>query len=172
MGCDGKMHHAAAVMREHEKDEEQTESGGRNNKEVGRDQILHVILQKGSPALGGRAARTNHVLGDRGFGNLNAQFLEFAMDAGSTPAWICQTDLLYQFPNLARLARSALASLALPGPVQAESFTLPSQHSLRLQDLHSRTPVLPQVRQPDPEDAIRRPQVQPTARVERCRTRS
>jgi hypothetical protein len=27
-----------------------------------------VILQKGSPALGGRAARTNHVLGDRGFG--------------------------------------------------------------------------------------------------------
>lgn len=51
MGGNGKVHHAAAIMREHEKDEEQAESRSGNDEEIGRSQILHVILQKRLPGL-------------------------------------------------------------------------------------------------------------------------
>jgi hypothetical protein len=105
MGSDPKVNDPTTIMREHEKDEQQPEGRCRNNEEVSRDQIARVILQKSSPGLRGGPARTNHILGDRAFGNLDAEFLEFAVDTWSTPAWVGHDHALDQLLNFAGCAR-------------------------------------------------------------------
>ena len=46
MGRDAKVQYPAPVMGEDEKYEEQAECRRWNNKEICRDQILHVVLQE------------------------------------------------------------------------------------------------------------------------------
>lgn len=46
MGSDSKMYDSATIVREHEKDKEQTEGCRRDDKEVSGNQIVHVIFQE------------------------------------------------------------------------------------------------------------------------------
>jgi hypothetical protein len=48
-----KVKESAAIMRQNQENEEQTESRRGNHKEVGRDQFLGMILQEGPPGCEG-----------------------------------------------------------------------------------------------------------------------
>jgi hypothetical protein len=74
-----------AIMRQNQKNEEQTESRRGNHKEICRDQFLGMILQEGPPGLRGWLAVVNHVLGNRRLRELDAEFLEFTMNARCAP---------------------------------------------------------------------------------------
>jgi hypothetical protein len=45
------MHHAAPVMGEDQKDEQDLETGGRDGEEIDRDEVLGAIVQEGPPNL-------------------------------------------------------------------------------------------------------------------------
>jgi len=83
-----KVKESAAIMRQNQKNEEQTESRRRNHKEVCRDQFLGMIFQEGPPGLRGWLAVTNHVFGNRRLREVDAEFLEFTMNARCTPTWV------------------------------------------------------------------------------------
>ena len=83
-----KVKESAAIMRQNQKNEEQTESRRGNHKEVRRDQILGMILQEGPPGLRGWLAVVNHVFGARRLREVDAEFLEFTMNARCTPTWV------------------------------------------------------------------------------------
>ena len=83
-----KVKEAAAIMRQNQKNEEQTERRRGNHKEVCRDQFLDMIFQEGPPGLRGCLAVANHVLGNRRLRKVDAEFLEFTMNARCTPTWV------------------------------------------------------------------------------------
>ena len=59
-----KMNRASAVMGENHKNKQKPERDRRTNEEVGRDQVLHSVLQKCSPILRRRLPVPWHVLRD------------------------------------------------------------------------------------------------------------
>src|SRR3977135_3772399 len=80
------MNRTSPVMAENHEGKEELKRDGRNHEEVYGDQVLGVIVEKGSPRLGGRFAMPDHVFGDRGLRHLDTKFQEFAMKARSSPA--------------------------------------------------------------------------------------
>ena len=83
-----KVKESAAIMRQNQKNEEQTERRRGNHKEVCRDQFPGMILQEGPPVLRGWLAVVNHVFGDRRLREVDAEFLEFTMKARCALTWI------------------------------------------------------------------------------------
>ncbi len=154
MGSGAEMHNPATIMGEDDEDKEQLECCRRYHKEVCRNQLLHVVLQECLPGLRRGPSGTHHVLGDCGFADVDAELQEFAMNAGSIPAWVGQTHFSYEISNLTGLTRSALVYSALPCPIQSEPFAVPRNDSVCLHDPDMRAPALPQTRQPNPEDSI------------------
>ena len=59
-----KMDRTPTVVRENHKDEQKPGRDRRNNEEVGRDHVLHVVLQKCPPILRRRLPVPDHVLRD------------------------------------------------------------------------------------------------------------
>jgi len=51
MGSDSKVHNSTAIMGEYQKDEQQPERCRRNDDEISRDNIVHVVLQECFPRL-------------------------------------------------------------------------------------------------------------------------
>jgi len=89
-------------MIENHKDEQEVEGNRWDDEEICRNQVLGVILEEGSPRLGGRFPVPDHVLGDRGLRHQNTEFQEFAMDARSSPASVGEAHLPNQIPNFRR----------------------------------------------------------------------
>ena len=83
-----KVKESAAIMRQNQKNEEQTESRRGNHEEICRGQFLPMIFQEGPPGLRGWLAVRNHVLSNRGLREVDAEFLEFTMNARCAPTWL------------------------------------------------------------------------------------
>ena len=94
------MNRTSPVMAENHEGEEELKRDGRHHEEVYGDQVLGVIVEKGSPLLGGRFAVPDHVFGDRGLRHLDTKFQEFAMNARSSPAGVGEAHFPDQFANL------------------------------------------------------------------------
>jgi hypothetical protein len=125
---------ATLVAQDHEH-VENLETDRRHGEEVNRHQGLDVILQEGSPGLGGRSAPANHVLADARLANIDAQLEEFPVDARSTPQWVFSAHPADQFSNLDRKAwTTGLAMAHFPGPEKPESFPMPADDGLGLND--------------------------------------
>src|SRR5258706_3835169 len=77
------MNRTSAVMVENHKDEEELERNRRDDEEICRNQVLGVILEKGSPCLGGRPPLPDQVLGDR-LCQRRGSLAPFARDPGRT----------------------------------------------------------------------------------------
>ena len=61
MAGDRKVDGPTTVMREDDEHKQQSKGSGRNHEEIGRDQILHMIVQEGTPGEGGRRRRTMYL---------------------------------------------------------------------------------------------------------------
>ena len=95
------------------------------------------------------------VFRDGGFGNLNAQLEQLAVNAWRTPARVVAAHHPDQIPNLLRHAGPTwLAAADFPRPEQAKALTMPGDNGFRLDDHQGRFPVAPHVSQPDPEDPV------------------
>src|SRR5215471_14822065 len=104
----------------------------------------------------------HHVFGGGGFGNLNAQLEQLAMNAWRTPARVVAAHHPDQIPNLLRHAGPTwLAAADFPCPEQAKALTMPGDNGFSLDDHPGGFPVTPHASQPDPEDSISGRQFQP-----------
>ena len=105
------------------------------------------------------ACGAHHVFADAGLADVDAEFEQFAVNAGCTPSGILAahpagSDL---GPREKRRA-SGLAAPNLPGPEQAKTLAMPGHDRFGLHDDQRRAPIAPEAGQPDPEKAIHRGQ--------------
>ena len=64
-----------------DEDEQNSEGCGRQSEKVERHQVLCMIIKKAPPSRGRWRAMANHILGDGGLGNGDAQLCQLAMHA-------------------------------------------------------------------------------------------
>ena len=89
-----------------------------------------MIREEGGPRLRRGSSVASHVLGDRGLTDGDAQLLQLAMNARSTPERIRRRELTNQDTHLHRYTGTATAA-ALPGPEQAKAPLMPGDDRLR-----------------------------------------
>jgi len=98
---------------------------------------------------------TNHVLGDGGFRDLDAEFKEFTVDARCTPQTIVATYGSNELPRFFCHRRaSGFAMANFPSPVPAESLSVPGDDGARLENGECRFPSRPEPREEEPEPSI------------------
>lgn len=164
MGSDVEMDYAPSIVRQDDKDIENSKGDGRHPEEVRRNQLLHVVIQESTPGLGRRSSLAGHILRDRGLGDFDPQFEQFPMDPGCSPERIGQTHPADQLPNFPiDCGPPQFALPTLPSPIPAESSSMPGDHRFRLYDKQRRAPVRPEATEPNPEQSIRSVQTKPGA---------
>jgi hypothetical protein len=105
----------------------------RHSKEVDRHLGLDVILQEGPSRLRRRLPTTYDVLAHAGLADIDAEFEQFAVDAGRAPKRILAAHLPNQLANLLRHRWApGLAVTNFPCPEQLEAFTVPAPTKIEL----------------------------------------
>ncbi len=72
---------------------EQSERGGRNDKQVHRRNAISMVAQERLPALGRWPSPSRHILGDAGLADIDAELEQFAMYTRGTPQRVSQAHL-------------------------------------------------------------------------------
>src|SRR3984893_12152936 len=72
----------------------------RNDEHVDRDNVGHVVLQKGAPGRGGDFGAPRHVSSDRGLADFDTKLEQFAVDSGRAPKRVDHTHLADQVTGL------------------------------------------------------------------------
>ena len=139
-----EMHGTSAVMTENYEGEGELKCDGRYHEEVYGDQMLDVIVEKGSPRLGGRFAVPDHVFGDRGLRHLDTKSQEFAMKARSSPAGVGEAHFPDQIANFRSYRWATFATPTLPSPIEAKPLAMPGDDGLRFDKEQCRSPTVPQ----------------------------
>src|SRR5215831_6175098 len=156
-----EMDDASALVRQDQKNVQDLKPNGGYRKEIDRDHVLHMVVQKRSPGLRTRSSRSHHVLGDAGFADLDSEFQQLAVNTWRAPAWVIAAHHADQVTNFSRHRRPPrLAVSNLPPPPETKPPTMPRDHGLGLDDHQSRFPVGPHAAQPNPEEAVGRRQLQ------------
>jgi hypothetical protein len=109
-------------MRKDDEHKQQAKHSGRNDKEIGGDQIFDVIAQEGTPRLGRRVPVPNHVLGNRCLGDFDAQLAQLAVNAWCTPAKVGGADASNQIPHLGHYRRTTMTWTTLPTSIQPKAL--------------------------------------------------
>jgi len=158
MGGDTEVHELAPSVVEDEEDVEHAERGGGDHEEVDRGDDLAVVGGKGAPSLPfvGRSRAPGHGAGDGALGDLQAELLDLAVNAGRAPARILSGHPANEGADLGRCARSSSAAPRRPAPVPPEPLAMPADDGLGLDDGQRLLPSRPAAAQGKPEDSIGR----------------
>ena len=115
-------------------------------KKVHRDHVPDVIIEELPPRLGRWLSVPDHVLGNRGFGNLDAQLHQLAMNTRRTPARVVAAHHSNQVANLfGHSWPTRLSTADLPPPEQTEALAVPRDNRLGLHNHQHGFPVGPHV---------------------------
>jgi len=114
-------------MPEHDKHEQNPESGGRNCEKIYGNHTRHVIFQERPPPLGWRLGDpTMHQIGNRSFGDLDSQLEQLAMNPGSAPERVGLRHLKNKVTDLGADRRPPGAfGPGLELPEQLETLSMP-----------------------------------------------
>src|SRR2546425_154712 len=153
---DIKVNHSPSFMRQNNKHKQHTQPGCRYREEVDRHEIADMVVQKGSPSLGGASAPFRHESGNGTFGNLDSQLEQFPMDSGCAPAQIGFSHRFYEFASIDMESSSAcMLVLGQLGPVMFEALPVPVQNRFGPDHHQGGLPVLPDFPQTNPKQSIR-----------------
>jgi len=130
-----------------------------HREEVERRHHLTVIVKEGQPTLGLLAVRspfqTLQITRDGGFGDLESELKQLAMDAGCPPRRIFRFQAADQLADfLADFRPSALPGAATQTPKQPEAKAMPGHHGVRLHEEQGIRPVRPPTAECHPEQSI------------------
>jgi len=149
---DVEVKDAAAIVGEHNEDEEHPQASSRDREEIDGDQIPDVIGQERSPALRGRRAPLREQAGDGALGHVDAELQELAVDSGGTPQGIRHDHLCDKGLDLRVDWRAAHGGPAgEPCPILAEAVPLPPQNGVRGNDDEGLPPPGPDPGEPNPD---------------------
>jgi hypothetical protein len=126
-----------------------------------------VVCEKGSPRLGRRFPVPGHVSDDCCLRQLYSNLQQFPMNAWSTPSRVGEAHLTNQLPNFRRYGRATIEPPTLPSPIEAKSLAMPGDNRPRFDEERCRSPIVPQAREPGPQDAVgpAEREAMPTART-------
>jgi len=103
-----------------------------------------VIVQKGPPSLWGRFSMPHHAFSDGGFGNLNAQLEQLAVNAWCAPARVVAAhhpdQILLRHAGPTRLAAAEFPRPEQAKPLRCQATTVSALTIIRadFQSLHTR----------------------------------
>ena len=146
---------AAAIVSEHDEDEEDAQGRGRNGEEIEGDQIRDVIGKERAPGLRGRCAALRDEPGDGALGHVEAELQQLPMDSRSAPERIGRGHSCDKGRDL-RVDRRAASGGPTGefGPVLTQTAPLPPQNGGGSHDDKGPPPSGPHLGQPDPEEPI------------------
>src|SRR2546430_10821289 len=73
---------------------------------------------------------------------------------GAPQRGLARTHVPDEIPNFRRYRRATFATPTLPSPIEAKSLAMPSDNRLRFDKEQRRSPIVPQPREPNPQDSI------------------
>ncbi len=149
------MEHHAAPVPDDEPAVQDTELRRWHREEIHGGDAVRVVAQESEPpiTLVGPGGTLWHVTRDRGLRDRESKLKKLAMDAGRTPPIARHTD--DEITDLAgNTGTSCCPRLRYPGPVSAETPTVPSDHGLRLHDDQTRGPTRPSGSEAHPEASV------------------
>jgi hypothetical protein len=115
---------------------------------------------------GGFVGHRRHIFRDRRFGDVDAELLEFGVDARCAPERVGGLHPPDEVSDVLGDGRSACAPRpGSPTPVQGESTTMPGDDGIRRDDLHGLPPACPDAGQHHPEQAVGVEKTQPLRRL-------
>src|SRR5437868_4402171 len=97
-----EMHDAPAVVSQNQEHVQDLKPDRRHSEKVDRHHGLDVIVQEGPPRLRWRLRTAYEVLAHAGLADIDAEFEQFAVDAGRAPKRILAAHLPNQLANLFR----------------------------------------------------------------------
>src|SRR5467141_1167766 len=89
----------------------------RNHEQINRRNPLHMIAKEGLPSLQWPIPPRYHVDGNRGLGDRDAEFEQFAVNLGSAPQRVLKTHSSDQLAHLSGDPRPAPGRAGFPSPV-------------------------------------------------------
>ena len=138
-------------MRENDKAKEQSESHGRDDKEIAGRCYIHMVLQESAPRLGRRFLEARHVPRNGGLCDVETELEQFAVDSGRAPEKIGEGHSadegsgpgFHRWPTLPSFS-------ALPCPEELESLPVPADDSIGLYDDERVSPAVPDAGEENP----------------------
>ncbi len=93
MRCDAKPQNMSPTVPHDQQSIEQAKRDCRHDEHIHRSDPISVIADKGSPPLGRRVSSHDHVFGDAGLADLDAELEQLAMDPRRSPPadWQCSS---------------------------------------------------------------------------------
>src|SRR6202021_2404695 len=87
MRCDAKPQNMSPAVPHDQQSIEQAKRDCRHDKQIHRRDAVGMIADKGFPALGRRVSSPDHVFGDAGLADLNAELKQLPLDPRRSPQW-------------------------------------------------------------------------------------
>ncbi len=107
MRCDAKPQNMSPTVPHDQQSIEQAKRDCRHDEHIHRGDPISAIADKGSPPLGRRVSSPDHVFGDAGLADLDAELEQLAMDPRRSPQRIGNAHLADQPSYFDRNRRSA-----------------------------------------------------------------
>ncbi len=126
----------AAFMLDNKEHVEDSKGHRGHGEEIDRSDVPDVFLEKRPPGLRRRLAATNHVLGHRRLGDVDAQHLQLAVNSRCTPAKVIARHAPNELTDFLRNRRTTAPSTArLPSPIKPKALAVPPHQSIGLEDM-------------------------------------
>src|SRR5262245_19692010 len=136
----------------------------RNHEQINRRNPLHMIAKEGLPSLQWPIPPRYHVDGNRGLGDRDAEFEQFAVDLGRAPQRVLKTHSSDQVAYLLGDPRPAPGRAGFPSPVAGKTLAMPAHHSLGPDDAQGIKNAWVATIEPDEQDAVDPTQMQSPVR--------
>ena len=118
------MEDFTALMCQDHENIEDAKGGGRDDKEIHRDEVLGVVMEEGLPGLVA-ATGSGAILADSGIRHFNSEFGQFGLNSFATPSGIAGPHSMNEVDEFAVSSGSATASTGFPAPEQAKAQPMP-----------------------------------------------
>jgi hypothetical protein len=115
---------------ENQKCEQRLKRNRRDHKQINRCNPVHMVEDKGLPALRWPIWPRHHVDRNRGLGDLDAELEQFAVDLGGAPERDLKAHSSDQVAQLFGDPRSASGRTRLPSPISGETHSMPAYDGL------------------------------------------
>ena len=152
---DIEVDNLAAFVPQHQEHVEDPKGGCVDGEKVDGYEILGMIVEECPPGLRRRISVPDHVLGDRGLGDIDAEHLQLPVHTRRTPQGVFPGQAANQRPHLPGHRRSAATSSSrLPCPIEPKSLSMPTYQGVRFEDGECFQTAGPDPVEPDPEQAF------------------
>src|SRR5258707_952979 len=149
---------------ENKKCKELLKRNRRNHEQINRRNPLHMIAKERLPSLQWPIPPRYHVDGNRGLGDRDAEFEQFAVNLGRAPQRVLKTHSSDQLAHLSGDPRSATRRAGFPSPVAGKTLAMPAHDSLGPDDAQGIKNARVATIEPDEQGAVDPTQMQSTAR--------